>query len=109
MQVHAVPDRNNHRRRENVVASCRIARVNTKRIAFVGLGTLLCLGSTKHAVGSWIAEIPLELRSSNLDFNLSSLLLRRHHAGPQALSGDVEPEKDDRDSKSPGNFQAPAP
>src|SRR6476646_10904993 len=74
MQVYAVANRNNHCRRENVVASCRIARVNTKRIAFVRLGKLLCVDSTKYAVGSWIAEIPLELRSSDLDFNLSSLL-----------------------------------
>ena len=80
MQVHAVTDGNNHRRRENVIATGRIARIDAQRIAFIRLGKLLCVGSTKYPVGSGVAEIPLELRSGDLNLDLTSLLFRRHDA-----------------------------
>src|SRR5579864_4414352 len=80
MQVHAMPDRHNHRCRKNVVSPGGIARIDTERIAFIGLSKLLCVGSTKNSVSSGIAEIPLELRSGYLNVDLTRLLLRRHHA-----------------------------
>ena len=80
MQVHAVTNGNNHRRRENVVSPGGIAGINAQRIAFVRASKLLCVGSTKNSVSSGIAEIPLELRSCDLNLDLTRLILRRHYA-----------------------------
>src|SRR5258708_7095008 len=80
MQVHAVTDGNNHRRRENVIATGRIAWIDAQGIAFISFGKLLCVGSTKHSVSSGVAEIPLELRSRDLNLDLTSLVLRGHYA-----------------------------
>src|SRR6185312_1774983 len=80
MQVYAVADGKNHRRSKNVVASGRIAGINAQRIAFFRPGKLLGVRSTKNSVSSGVAEIPLKLRSGDLNFDLTSLLLRGYHA-----------------------------
>src|SRR5579864_6708001 len=82
MQVHAVTDRDNHRSGKHVVSPSRIARINTKRVSLIGLGKLLCVGSTKNSISAGVAEIPLELRSRYLNVDLTRLLLRGHDAGP---------------------------
>src|SRR5947209_6132747 len=80
MQLYRATDRNNHRGRKNIVASRGIVWINAQRIAFIWPGKLLCVCSAKNSVSSGIAEIPLELRPGDFNFNLTSLLLSRHYA-----------------------------
>src|SRR5579864_131276 len=82
MQMHAVTDRDNHRSGKNVVSPSRIARINTKGISFIRLSKLLGVDSTEHSISPGVAEIPLELRSRDLNVDLTRLLLRGHDAGP---------------------------
>src|SRR4051812_4537141 len=80
MQVYRVTDRNNHCRRKNVVSSREIAGIDAQRIAFIWLGKLLGVYSTKNSISSGIAEIPLELRSGDLNLYFPCLLLHWHYA-----------------------------